>query len=226
MKKPGKSENQEIAGQLRSPHGKKGIETAVHMAEKNADMIRATLELINFNNVFEVLEFGFGNGSHVKEILQKGSDIRYTGIDISELMVEQAMEINKEWIHMGKADFLLTDGRSIPLENGRFDTVFSVNTIYFWEEPEGYLQEIAGVMKPGGKLLLTFAAKAFMEKFPLTEYGFKVYDHSEVSRMLDISGFTELSAKIRTDHTVSVTGKTIEREFVIVSGMKESLNLD
>ncbi|MCC5905642.1 MAG: class I SAM-dependent methyltransferase [Balneolaceae bacterium] len=66
------------------------------------------------------------------------SKIRYTGIDISKLMVEQASGINKEWIEERRADFILTDGKKIPFQNKQFDLVFSVNTIYFWEEPANY----------------------------------------------------------------------------------------
>ena len=52
---------------------------------------------------------------------------------------------------------LVPDGLTLPFWSDSFDRVFSVNTVYFWENPQEQLREMARVLKPHGRLLLGFA---------------------------------------------------------------------
>ena len=67
-----------------------------------------------------------------------------------------------------KARFLLYDGSNLPLEEESFDKVFSVNTIYFWEDPSHMLSELARVLRPEGRLVLGLGLKSYMMKLIFT----------------------------------------------------------
>ncbi len=61
--------------------------------------------------------------------MKKGGSIQYTVVDISELMVEQARKLNKNWIERNQVRFYHTNGVTIPVNDQSFDTAFSINTI-------------------------------------------------------------------------------------------------
>ena len=72
------------------------------------------------------------------------------------------------------------------------DTVYSINTIYFWESLDKGLCEIARILKPQGTLLLAFYDKRFMSRLPLREYGFQLYDPKDVKAALRHNGYTSI----------------------------------
>lgn len=213
-------ELKQIAAQLRKPHGEWGIEVGENMAVKNAPMIQQTLETAYFNKGDSILEIGFGNGAHVSAILANTPQSTYTGIDISELMVKEARLKNKHWIDRDRADFQQTNGVSIPFEENRFDVVFSVNTIYFWEQPEQYIIEISRVLKKGGRLLLTFGEKVFMENLPMVNFGFRVYEKDEAEALFLQAGLSQIQTHHKLDITDSPFGDKLERNFIIMTGVK------
>jgi SAM-dependent methyltransferase len=61
----------------------------------------------------------------------------------------------------------LYEGKKLPFEDETFDKIFTVNTVYFWENPVEFLNEIYRVLKDDGTFVLTFGQRDFMEKLPL-----------------------------------------------------------
>jgi len=209
-----------IAAQLRCPHGVEGVRAGINMNEKNDYLINATLDSLKFNGRHDLLEIGFGNGGHVSDLIRLNDSVRYTGIDISELMVAEARRINAKWVEKGMADFVLTDGNTIPFEMNRFDTVFSVNTIYFWEKPHHYCSEIYRVLKSGGDLILAFAAKQFLERMPFTKHGFQLYEIQEVEKLVSGRGFEPDKVRKFRKMIENPFGNEVEAEFVIMSFLR------
>lgn len=72
----------------------------------------------------------------------------FTGCDFSEKMVEEATKQNQKLIKTGQAKFYLANAENLPFENEVFNKVFSVNTLYFWENPALILSEIWRVLQP------------------------------------------------------------------------------
>lgn len=207
----------ELAAQLRQPEGEKGVQVARQMEQTNAYMITASVDTLALKNNERVLEIGFGNGSHVSYVLQQTDNISYTGIDISERMLQEAVAHNEQRVASGQAVFTLTDGKRIPGEDAAFDAIFTVNTIYFWEDAPAYLSEIIRVLKPGGRGCITFGLKRFMEQLPFTGYGFTLYDAEEVEQLLKQAGAAQVTSALKTETVMSNAGYAVDRTFSITS---------
>ena len=143
-----------IAAQLAKPEGELGIETAARMNTSNGNMTRFAIDLVPCGASADVLEIGPGNGNFAAYVLAKGNGIRYTGVDRSHTMVSEARKINKQHIATGRVRFEWTDGSTFPFADQSFDHVFTVNTLYFWDDPAVQLAEIRRMLKPGGTLFM------------------------------------------------------------------------
>ena len=207
----------ELAGQLRCPSGERGITIAHNMDFTNANVITRTIETLKITNNERILEIGPGNASHVWKVLEKASGVNYQGVDISETMIAEAEKLNEG---VANVFFRLTDGRALPFEEERFDKIFTTNTIYFWENPEEYGQEIHRVLKPGGLLSVGFIPKRIMEHIPFSKHGFTLYEESMVKSLLQDCGFTVTAEVTEKEIITGAHGEDIEREFVITTAIK------
>src|SRR5690554_5673878 len=142
-------ELKEIASQLRNPHGENGIETGRLMHETNINMTLHAVDMLNLQNGDKILELGHGNGGHLEYLLGQRVGLVYHGLDISTLMNDEAKKINKVFIEKKQAYLSLYDGTNVPFPKNHFDKIFSVNTIYFWSDPEFLLMETYRVVKAG-----------------------------------------------------------------------------
>lgn len=210
----------ELGAQLRHPNGNTGLELGKYMAVNNANMIRESLDAMAVQNVESVLEIGFGSGAHVSDILKRGDYIKYHGIDISSWMVDEARKNNKHWVDAGRALFQQSDGQSIAFEDKSFNVVLSVNTLYFWDQPRQYLDEMWRVLKPGGRLILAFAEKSFLEKVDAQQIGFKIYDTAEIEELKQKAGFVNVSKRQISEHVDGKLGKNMERQFVVTKAFR------
>lgn len=139
-----------IAGQLRKPTGEYATQVGEKMNEGNLHINLITIEALNIVPEDNILEIGMGNGYFVKNILSIDKSIKYTGCDYSEIMVEECNKQNETFITTGQAKFIIADAKELPFGNETFDKVFSINTIYFWDNPNIVLAEIVRVLKSKG----------------------------------------------------------------------------
>ena len=213
-------ELKELASQLSHPKGENGIATAKSMNVANDNMIRNVINQIDIFDDINILEIGPGNGLHIKYLFEKNPNLNYTGIDISELMIQEATDLNSELIKNGKAIFELTNGEIIEKENNFFNAIFTVNTLYFWKNPKEYLQELYRVLKNEGQLILGFVPKSTMEKIPFTKYGFELYDNESVQNLLEEIGFKIDKIISETEEVLSNTGDKKIRTFTVIKALK------
>lgn len=210
----------ELARQLREPSGDYGLEIAEMMHESNYKMTMASIDSLNIQSNEKILEIGHGNCSHLKDIISKVSNLHYTGLDISELMNKTASKINSNFIENGVATFTLYDGEIIPFNDNSFDKIFTVNTIYFWNNPKEFLKEIYRVLNSNGILSIAFGRKEYMEKLPFTQYGFQLYDKNLVMELIIDSGFKHLESLDYNDQIISKNGSPIERFYTVSTLIK------
>lgn len=205
-----------LAQNLANPQGKKGIEIGEMMNATNIGMTMESIQTLLIEDNESILEIGHGNADHVKSILNKAANIQYTGIDISETMHQEAIRRNAAF--EDQADFVLYEGEKLPFEDKTFDKIFTVNTVYFWEHPVEYLNEIYRVLKDKGTFVLTFGQRNFMEKLPFTQFNFKLYSNSEMEEMISKSNFKRMKISEREEQIKSKTSqKTITRNYTILT---------
>lgn len=211
------NENLKILAQnLANPQGEKGIEIGEMMNATNIGMTLESIKTLLIEDNEAVLEIGHGNADHVKSIVNKAQNIHYTGIDISETMHYEAKRLNEEF--KNQAEFVLYEGKKLPFEDKTFDKIFTVNTVYFWEEPVDFFNEIHRVLKDNGTFVLTFGQRNFMEKLPFTQFDFILYNTDEMEQTVSKSHFKRMKISEKEEEVKSKTGnETITRNYTVLT---------
>lgn len=217
MEKLTETELEQLASHLRCPDGNSGIEVADIMNNTNANIITQTIKSIDISSRDTILEIGPGNGKHLNEVITVADNLSYFGIDISETMVKEAQQNNIEY---NNTSFQLVNGKTIPFEDNTFSKVFTVNTIYFWENPIAYATEIARVMQPEGILSIGFVPESTMKKIPFAKYGFNMQSITTVTATLEKAGLTVIRNFSETEKIIGNSGNAIEREIVVLTAKK------
>lgn len=205
-----------LAQNLRNPQGEKGIEIGEMMNATNIGMTLESIKTLLIGDGEQILEVGHGNAGHLKSILNKAKDLKYTGIDISETMNKEAQNLNAEF--KDQAEFILYEGKKLPFEDKVFDKIFTVNTVYFWENPKEYLNEIYRVLKDSGTFVLTFAQRVFMETLPFTQYDFKLYNSEEMQEIISESYFKRMKMVEKEEQIQNKAGtETFTRLYTVLT---------
>jgi ubiquinone/menaquinone biosynthesis C-methylase UbiE len=206
-----------LAEQLRQPNGLKGIEIADMMNETNIKMTFHSIDHLGILDNDHILELGHGNCKHLPYVLKQKNKLTYYGLEISELMNNEAKRINQCFCEAKQALFYLYDGQNIPFEDNYFDKIFTVNTIYFWADPKLFITELYRVLKPNGILNITFAQQNFMKQLPFTQFSFTLYNNEKIKQLIDTTPFKTVGLDTQIETVKSKTGDIINREFTTIT---------
>jgi ubiquinone/menaquinone biosynthesis C-methylase UbiE len=177
--------NKIIAKQLRKPSGILAGKVGNEMNITNGFLYDFTINTMQLRDNEAILEIGFGNGKFFDKIFSTAKDLKISGLDFSSEMVKLAKENNRSTSNTGKLTLRLGSSDKILFPDNSFDTIFCINVIYFWEQPEVHLKEIYRVLKPGGKFYTTIRTKESLVQMPFAEYGFIIYTQNEWVSMLE-----------------------------------------
>jgi ubiquinone/menaquinone biosynthesis C-methylase UbiE len=209
-----------IAAQLRRPEGEAGVQVGKKMNEGNSHINLFTIAALDPKPHEHILEIGMGNGFFVKDILSIHESIRYAGCDFSEAMVEEAKAINSSFVLSSRAKFHSGAADNMPFNESVFDAVFTVNTIYFWEDIPKVLTEIRRVLKPSGRLVVSVRPKSIMELYPFTKYGFNMFSKNELADVVSSNGFRIKEVLEKKEPDQQINGKNVVVESLIVVAEK------
>ena len=205
----------EMAMQLSCPSGDNGVGVANLMHDTNFGMTKSTIDALNIVANDSVLELGHGNGKHISQITQAATAVSYYGLEISELMQQEAAAL-----HITNSSFYSYDGENIPFEDEKFNKAMTVNTIYFWKNPIKLLDEIYRVLKTDGLFCITFAQKDFMEMLPFTQHGFNLYDNQKLEDLIQQSSFKLINFSAHTEQVRSKADEMVERPYTVATLQK------
>jgi SAM-dependent methyltransferase len=151
-----------LRAQFGQPSGFWGelIGRSMARAESNLSRIMWTLSLLDVQPDDRVLEVGFGPGVSIQVASRIASRGFVAGIDHSEVMLRQAMRRSRAAIRQGRVDLRLASASEVPDYDQRFDKIFSINSIHFWEDPVGSLKQLRGLLKPEGVLAITIQPRS------------------------------------------------------------------
>lgn len=204
----------ELAQQLRCPSGPYAREVGDMMFQSNFNMICKAIDALNVKKSEVILEIGFGNGRHLPHLLSRAAGLSYRGVDISEAMVQEAVENNPS----ENAGFFLTDGSGkLSFSDETFDACFTVNTVYFWNDVPLQLAEIRRTLKPSGRFSMAFIEQEFGRHLPFTQTGFTFYSKEELSEYLLSAGFDEIRYEDFTENVLSKDGQSVVRPFTVLT---------
>jgi ubiquinone/menaquinone biosynthesis C-methylase UbiE len=101
------------------------------------------------------LEVGPGPGYLGLEWLKNTSDTILKGLDISDDMITLAERNAREYDLTRRTEYVKGDACKMPFDKEYFDAVFTNGSLHEWEHPEEILNEIARVLKPGGRYCIS-----------------------------------------------------------------------
>ena len=197
--------------QLSAPKGAMGITLGHNMHASNIGMTLATIALLKLETGSTVLELGHGNCGHLDVLMASVKKIQYHGLEVSQTMYEEVLKGNT----YSQATFATYNGTDIPLPTASVTSVFSVNTIYFWEKPSKLLREIERVLKPGGRCIVTYANADFMKKLPFVRNKFKLYDTTRLQDLVASTQLNLLGIEEREESVLSKTGDRVQRMYTL-----------
>ena len=182
-----------IARQSRCPSGLLGRLIARIMESETAAADDQLLSLLDLRPDHQVLEIGFGHGRTLGRAAAVVTRGRIAGIDLSEDMLRMATRRLRPLIDAGRVELRRGDSARLPYDDGSFDRVYTLHTLYFWPDPPAQLTEIRRGLKEGGRLVLAFTPgddPISRASFPDTVYHFR--DTAEVARLLAAAGFSNI----------------------------------
>lgn len=195
-----------IDHQYKTPKGIIGAFIGEKMVRQHKTETNWSLELMNIQQGDKILELGCGAGYAMKLILETGLVEEIVGLDISPTIIRSARIRNKKAINEKRAELVQANLNKLPFHNENFNTVFSIQTIYFWTDIAATLSEILRVLKPKGFVILTFSDGKEDE----TWEGIKGIAENQIIPDMKNAGFSEVSFVRGPDsrgyHTVAVKG--------------------
>ena len=189
--------------QCARPEGALGRVMLSFMNYTHAPLTNWGLKLVDIQDGRTMLDVGCGGGFTIRRLLKRSKDAQVYGIDISEESVAKAKKVNAEVLDK---QVFVTQGSAekLPYENEKFDLVTAVETVYFWPNLPGCLQEVHRVLKPGGKFAILVEVVDSDSKWTSVVEGMTAYTPEQIKSLLDDAGFiqTEIHRKKPTYATI------------------------
>lgn len=207
--------HEELSSQLACPKGETGKAVGDLTYQTNKTMINKAMDNLELEKRHRILELGHGNALHVKTLLRQAEELKYYGLEISEIMHNEAQINLRSEIKNRKAGLEMYDGKTIPFVHRFFHRVFTVNTLYFWEDPVQFLNEIYRVLLPGGKLVIGFVDGDFMKKLPFVKDEFYLYNKKKFSYLVSRTQFELEQLQPHREFVTSKTGDAVERLYYV-----------
>ena len=179
-----------------NPKGRMGRLMLRFMNFGHAPLTNWGLDLVDFQDEWTMLDIGCGGGATLKRLLKRSNGSRVYGIDISEESVAKARKVNdalldkRVFVTQGSAE-------KLPYDDGLFDLVTAVETVYFWPNLPDCLQEVYRVLKPGGRSAIMVEVLEDDSKWTDLCEGMTAYTPEQLKNLLDEAGFiqTEIHRK-------------------------------
>ena len=182
-----------IGNQFRRPAGLLGRIISRIMIKGNSYEYDKLIPELDIRPNQRLLEIGYGHGLGIERISSK-YDCFVDGIDFSELMLKEATKRNRNHIQNKKVELFHGDFLVAKMNPDKYDRVFCLNVIYFWDNLDLPFLKIKTALKDGGLLCMFMAHKDFIAKMKFTLDGiFNKYAIDEVVSKLISAGFVDIT---------------------------------
>lgn len=179
-----------VLRKLACPDGRFARVFAKLLNLSNAKLNAAVIRKLSATTEQTVLDIGFGGGVGIALALADTRIAHVAGIDPARAAVRAAqaryggISTNRKLVDVrhGVAERL-------PWDDGTFDAVISVNSLYYWTDMVAAFTEIKRVLRPGGMLVLGLRTKRQMDRVGLEKYGYRSPSSDEVTDALKAIGF-------------------------------------
>lgn len=178
------------------------------MEKEHSKTVLKFLNSIRFEKPFSFLDVGCGNGWVVRKISQIQNCKKVVGIDKSQNMITKAKSKKKS----SKENYLRTDILSWKF-NGKFDYIFSMESLYYSTPMESALKKIYRLLKPDGEFFCgtDFYSdnKATIQWSKMLDISLDLRSKKQWKKMFEETGFKTKTKQVRD----SSNRKKWKREF-------------
>lgn len=148
------------------------------------------LGFVEFQKGWTMLDIGCGGGATLKRLTKRSEWAQVYGIDISEESVAKARKVNANVLD--KQVFVCQgSAEKLPYEDGKFDLVTAVETVYFWPNLSDCLQEVRRVLKKGGKFAIMVEVLDADSVWTNVVEGMTAYSPEQLQSLLNEAGFIQ-----------------------------------
>jgi len=178
--------------QFGNPHGFVGQLVGISMLAENKQRIEWALKVLNPQPYDRILEIGFGPGWSIQQLSQKVTCGFVAGLDISEVMLQQASKRNADAIQARQVELRLGSVNAIPYPDASFPKALVINSLHHWPAPEtDGLSEVIRVLCPSGSITLVEQPRHLDDTERMLEFKDNIYS------MLEEVGFGDISLRIK-----------------------------
>ena len=176
--------------QCARPKGALGRVMLSFMNYTHAPLTNWGLKLVDVQDGWTMLDVGCGGGFTIRRLLKRSKDAKVYGIDISEESVAKAKKVNAEVLD-NQVFVTLGSAEKLPYEDGKFNLVTAVETVYFWPNLPNCLQEVRRVLKSGGKFAILVEVVDSDSKWTNVVEDMTAYSPEDLKKLLDEAGLTQ-----------------------------------
>ena len=128
----------------------------IERLENQANYLQDSIhEVVDFSNRKSLLEIGCGTGAQGRVILEKFSELKYTGIDISKIQIKKASKIFETTKHKKRTSFKQIIQNKFPSEKNQFDSAFICWVLEHAKNPTQVIEETYRVLQKNAILYVT-----------------------------------------------------------------------
>jgi len=171
-------------------------------------MAKWGLSHVDLGGCRSLLDIGCGGGKNLANLLDRAPKAKVCGIDHSPAAVDKSLSFNREAVSAGKIEVKEASVEAIPYDDGSFDGVTAVESIYFWPNIADNFKEVIRVLKKGGVFLVCNEAQGpeglekWIEKLNIT-----IYTGEEIKGFMERAGFSKVEIdKHKKGRWLCVTG--------------------
>jgi ubiquinone/menaquinone biosynthesis C-methylase UbiE len=181
----------------------------------NRRVMRVTIDLLEAKPTDTVLDIGFGGGYSLTRLAEKVTRGKVTGVDYSREMVDSAAVLVRARHLQSRIRVRQGDVARLPFHARTFDKVVTVNSIYFWPDPDAGFREIARVLKPSGQVAVGFRSPVSLRLLTIGWKDFSLHEPREVAEMMKQAGLRVKKVVYRDrwqllDTVVIIASRSIE----------------
>lgn len=125
-----------------------------------------------------------------------------TGVDYSPVSVKTSLKTNRQDVESGKMKVLEGSVEALPFADDGFDKIITVESFYFWPDPQENLKEVRRVLKEGGTFLLvadTYNKEGLDPKTLENICRFHLFTPTaeEFRKLFEKAGFTDIQIHVK-----------------------------
>lgn len=200
-------------GNPAKPQGEAGEQMLSRMNDSHAAVTEWGLSHVSPAPDAAVLDIGCGGGATLRRLAVRVPQGHVTGVDYSDVSVDCSRRFNAEAIAAGRMEVVQGSVEALPFADGSFDLITTVESFYFWPQPQENLREVRRVLKAGGTFLLIADIHedgdlSAETRENITRYHLFNPTKAEFEALFRAAGFRDIALRTRAgEHWIAVLGR-------------------